>query len=135
MFLRDTVPHTGVGGYRIQIGKWDSKLFPLPHPRSPSTTGLAKIRSLGLVNFVTAVAYHYCLVLPAAFTQPGDHLLAQPCTLTNLVRWPSRCRGRCSRNLKRRGGRVEYKMRSLPFTSSLFQILSLLLKEISLYGY
>ena len=28
-----------------------------------------------LVNFVAAVAYHFCLSLPAAFTQPGDHLL------------------------------------------------------------
>ena len=34
---------------------------------------------LGLVNFVPAVAYHFCPALPAAFTQPGDHLLAQPC--------------------------------------------------------
>ena len=25
----------------------------------------------GLVNFVTTVAYHFCLSLPAAFTQPG----------------------------------------------------------------
>ena len=32
----------------------------------------------GLVNFVTAVSYHFCLSLPAAFTQPGDHLLADP---------------------------------------------------------
>ena len=41
----------------------------------------AKKRSLGLVKFVAAVAYHFCLVLPAAFTQPGDHLLAKPCTI------------------------------------------------------
>ena len=33
-----------------------------------------------MVNFVPAVAYHFCLYLPAAFTQPGDHLLAEPCT-------------------------------------------------------
>ena len=32
----------------------------------------------GLVNFVTAVAYHLCLSLPAAFTQPGAHLVAEP---------------------------------------------------------
>ena len=34
-----------------------------------------------MVNIVTALAYHYfCLALPAAFTQPGDHLLAESCT-------------------------------------------------------
>ena len=26
-------------------------------------------------------AYHFCLALPAAFTQPGDHLLAELCSL------------------------------------------------------
>ena len=31
-----------------------------------------------MVNFVAAVAYHSCLALPAAFTQPGAHLLAEP---------------------------------------------------------
>ena len=34
----------------------------------------------GLVNFVPAVAYHLCLALPVAFTQPLAHLLAKPCT-------------------------------------------------------
>ena len=34
----------------------------------------------GLVNSIAAVAYHFCLALPAAFTQPGDHLLAKPCS-------------------------------------------------------
>ena len=32
----------------------------------------------GLVNFITALAYHFCLALPAVFTQPGGHLLAEP---------------------------------------------------------
>ena len=32
-----------------------------------------------MVNFVLVVAYHFCLSLTAAFTQPGDHLLAEPC--------------------------------------------------------
>ena len=40
--------------------------------------GSAKSQSPGLVNFVCAVAYHFCLALPAAFAQPGDHLLAEP---------------------------------------------------------
>ena len=33
-----------------------------------------------MVNFATAVAYHFCLNLPAAFTKPGQSLLADPCT-------------------------------------------------------
>ena len=40
--------------------------------------GSAKRRTLGLVYFVTALAYHFCLTLPAALTQPGVHLLAEP---------------------------------------------------------
>ena len=48
----------------------------------PSLQSSAKRRSPGLVNFVTAPAYHSCLALPAAFTQPGDHLLAEPCRLS-----------------------------------------------------
>ena len=35
------------------------------------------------MNLVPAVAYHFCLALPAAFTQPGAHLLAEPCTLAS----------------------------------------------------
>ena len=31
-----------------------------------------------MVNSVAAVAYCFCLALPAAFTQPGAHLLAEP---------------------------------------------------------
>ena len=48
----------------------------VPHTQQ----GSARRRCPGLVNFVTALAYHFCLALPAAFTQPGDHLLAEPCT-------------------------------------------------------
>ena len=40
----------------------------------------AKRWSSGLMNFVPAVAYHFCLGLPAAFTQPGARLLQKPCT-------------------------------------------------------
>ena len=43
--------------------------------------GSAKRRSPGLVNYVAAVVYQFCLALPAAFMQPGDHLLAELCTL------------------------------------------------------
>ena len=34
----------------------------------------AKRRSPGLVNLIPAVAFHSCLNLPAAFTQPGARL-------------------------------------------------------------
>ena len=44
-----------------------------------STQRSAKICAPGLVNSVPAVAYYFCLALPAAFTQPGVHLLAEPC--------------------------------------------------------
>ena len=37
-----------------------------------------------LANFVTAPAYHFRLNLPAALTQPGDHLLAEPCRRRRL---------------------------------------------------
>ena len=29
-----------------------------------------------MLNFYTDLAYHFCLNLPTAFTQPGAHLLA-----------------------------------------------------------
>ena len=38
----------------------------------------AKRGSPCLVNFVPTVVYHFCPTLPATFTQPGDHLLAEP---------------------------------------------------------
>ena len=34
-----------------------------------------------LVNFVTAAAYHFCLNLPAAFSQPQNGYIVKPCTL------------------------------------------------------
>ena len=40
--------------------------------------GSAKRWSPELVNFVIALAYHFCLASPAAFTQPEDHVLAEP---------------------------------------------------------
>ena len=41
--------------------------------------GSAKRLRPGLVKFVSAVAYHFRLSFPAAFTQPGLSLLADPC--------------------------------------------------------
>ena len=43
--------------------------------------GSAKRWAPGLVNFVNALAYHICLALPAAFTEIGAFILAEPCTL------------------------------------------------------
>ena len=45
-----------------------------------SLQGSTNRRALGLVNFVPALAYHICLNLPVAFTQPGARLLVEPCT-------------------------------------------------------
>ena len=39
----------------------------------------ANVGAPGLVNFITAVAYHFCPSLPAAFTQPGASTLADLC--------------------------------------------------------
>ena len=41
--------------------------------------GSTNRRVPSLVNFVPALAYHFCLNLPAAFTQPKAHLLVEPC--------------------------------------------------------
>ena len=41
--------------------------------------GWDKKWSSGSVNFVPAVAYHFCLNLQGKCSQPGDHFLAQPC--------------------------------------------------------
>ena len=49
---------------------------------STHVQGSAKRQSLGLENFVTALTYHFCLALPVEFTQPWDHLLAEPCIST-----------------------------------------------------
>ena len=54
--------------------------------QSSTLQGPAKTRSPGLVNFIIALAYHFCLALPAAFTQPRYHLLAEPCILSFIVK-------------------------------------------------
>ena len=57
---------------------WTPSLLPL-NVRNPLVYR-ARLRP-GLVNFVSVVAYHSCLSLPAAFTQPCRSLLAEPCRL------------------------------------------------------
>ena len=47
--------------------------------------GSANRRAQGLVNFVLALAYHFCLNLPAAVTQPGACLLVEPCITTEEI--------------------------------------------------
>ena len=42
---------------------------------SQNLQGSAKTLDQSLVNFVPALAYHFCRALPAVFTQPGGHLL------------------------------------------------------------
>ena len=41
--------------------------------------GSTNRRATGFVNFVLALAYHFRLNLPAAFTQPEALLLVEPC--------------------------------------------------------
>ena len=41
--------------------------------------GTTKVGAPGLVNLIAAVAYHFCPMLPAAFTQPGVSALADLC--------------------------------------------------------
>ena len=53
------------------------------HSRAGKSVELAAALSQpgneNLVNFVPAVAYHFCLNLPAAFTQPGALTFADVC--------------------------------------------------------
>ena len=50
------------------------------HAERRNIQRLAEVGAPGMVNFVTAVAYHLCSSLPAAFTQPGGLTLANLCT-------------------------------------------------------
>ena len=59
--------------------------YQLSPPRTiiNSIMGLAKRLWTGLVNFVPAVAYHFCLNFCGQFSQPENDFLAQPWTPTN----------------------------------------------------
>ena len=52
---------------------------------------------MGWLNFYPALAYLSCLSMPAAFTQPGNHLLAQPSTASPVL--TSDIGARCSSRL------------------------------------
>ena len=54
-------------------------LSAVSHPLSLQGSAERCLPIPDLVNFVTALAYYLCLALLAAFTQPGDNLLAEPC--------------------------------------------------------
>ena len=58
---------------------FDSVAMERVHCCLHTVQGCAKKWAPGVANFVPAVAYHFCLTLPAAFTQPGDLLIAEPC--------------------------------------------------------
>ena len=47
--------------------------------------GSANPRAPGLVNFVTAVAYPFCLNLPEKFSQPWNGNLVQPPSIVPLL--------------------------------------------------
>ena len=47
-------------------------------PNATGVQGFTLWLFAGLVNFIIAVAYHFCLNLPAAFSQPGNGLRVEP---------------------------------------------------------
>ena len=47
--------------------------------------GISMRPSPGLVNFAPAVAYLFCLNLPAEFSQPGNDLIEIPCIFTRSL--------------------------------------------------
>ena len=64
------------------LGSWVPNETPPPYPHP--TTGLGLKVVPRFVNFVPALAYPFCPALLAAFTQPGDHLLAEGCRFSLL---------------------------------------------------
>ena len=67
----------------VLMGLKVSPSFPFPCNREGVTGPPLQEISIrpfpGLVNFVPAVAYLFCLNLPAAFSQPGNGLIEIPC--------------------------------------------------------
>ena len=57
----------------------------------------------GLVNFVPAIAYLFCLYLPAAFSQPGDHNFAGPCMWLREVYYDLSVGDHCFKNNRKFG--------------------------------
>ena len=70
-----------------EIGKREKYgLFSAIRPKLPLAAAAAAAvgQSPGLVVFITAVAYHFCLALPVVFTHLGDHFLAESCIKWNF---------------------------------------------------
>ena len=78
------------GGHDLSIKSIRIRPFPCPHiiddrDCSKFLTLVYRIQGSsirwapGLVHFVPAVAYHFCLNLPAVFSQPGNSLIEIPC--------------------------------------------------------
>ena len=64
--------HDATGIHVPFLGSWERDTHGRTarnHGSLPQVQSSAKRRRPGLVNFVSAVAYHSCLSLPAAFTQ------------------------------------------------------------------
>ena len=81
------VYHRKVFQLRILTSSWvGSRLDRLRGTRA--IQGLAKLPFQGSQNFVPAVAYQFCLNLPAAFSQPGNGNLAKPSVKPQPVRMP-----------------------------------------------
>ena len=53
--------------------------------------GSDKVSAPGLLNFIPAVAYPFCLNLPAGFTQPGASTLANLCSGWAIYLWKRLC--------------------------------------------
>ena len=51
----------------------------------PDVQRSAKVGAPGLVNFITALAYHFCPSLPAAIAQAGASISANLCTSNTLT--------------------------------------------------
>ena len=72
-----------INGLITAAGKND--VCPSRNGYPPSLQCSTKRQSPGLVNFITALSYHFCLALPSAFTQPGAHLIEEPCMADIVV--------------------------------------------------
>ena len=59
-----------------QVGNWQVSWLVAGWINLANVQRSAKVGGPGLVNFITAVAYHICPSLPAAFTQPDESTLA-----------------------------------------------------------
>ena len=70
------------------VRKRSHEMCVIPGTAVSALHGSPKESFPGLVNFVTAVAYHLCLNLPRAFSQPGKHSFGDPCTYATFHPFP-----------------------------------------------